>query len=83
MTFNRAQLRWRCRRGTRELDAVLQGFLDREFDTLDERQKSAFASVLNLPDPEVYAYLAQRSQPADPDIAAIFASIRRSIRPAT
>ena len=67
----------------RELDAVLQGFLEREFDALDQRQKSLFASVLDMPDPEVYAYLAERSAPADPELAAIFASIRRSIRPAT
>jgi succinate dehydrogenase flavin-adding protein (antitoxin of CptAB toxin-antitoxin module) len=66
----------------RELDAVLQGFLEREFDALSEQQKSLFADVLNLPDPEVYAYLAQRSVPEDPDIAGIFESIRRSIRPA-
>jgi antitoxin CptB len=81
LTLNRARLRWRCRRGMRELDAVLLGFLEREFDTLTERQKSAFADVLNLPDPDVYGYLAQRSLPADPELAEIFDSIRRSIRP--
>jgi len=67
----------------RELDAVLQGFLDREFDSLDARQKWLFARVLDMPDPDVYAYLARRSAPADPELAAIFDSIRRSIRPAT
>ena len=67
----------------RELDGVLAGFLEREFDTLSERQKLAFVAVLNLPDPEVYGYLAERSQPADPELAEIFDSIRRSIRPAS
>jgi antitoxin CptB len=65
----------------RELDAVLQGFLEREFDSLSERQKSAFADVLALPDPDVYAYLAQRSVPEDPELASIFDLIRHSIRP--
>lgn len=65
----------------RELDGVLQGFLDREFDSLTERQKSVFVDVLNLPDPDVYAYLAQRSVPEDPELASIFDSIRNSIRP--
>jgi len=78
---NRAQLRWRCRRGMRELDAVLLGFLEREFDGLSDRQKSVFVNVLNLPDPEVYGYLAQRSLPPDPELAEIFDSIRRSIHP--
>ena len=80
---NSAQLRWRCRRGMRELDSVLLGFLEREYEGLDARRKSVFAAVLNLPDPEVYAYLAERSQPEDPDLAAIFDAIRRSIRPPT
>jgi len=80
--MNPAQLRWRCRRGMRELDAVLQGFLDREFSTLSNAQKSAFADVLDLPDPEVYAYLAQRRLPQEPELASIFDRIRASIRPA-
>ena len=78
---NRDQLRWRCRRGMRELDGVLLGFLDREYDALSDGQKSAFADVLNLPDPEVYGYLAERSVPEDPAIAQIFDRIRASIRP--
>lgn len=65
----------------RELDSVLLGFLEREFDALSEAQKRAFAAVLNLPDPDVYAYLAQRSVPQDPGLADIFESIRASIRP--
>ena len=82
-SLNRDQLRWRCRRGMRELDGVLLGFLEREFDALSERQKSTFAEILNLPDPEVYGYLAQRSVPEDPEIAQIFDRIRTSIRPDT
>lgn len=81
--INPDQLRWRCRRGMRELDSVLLGFLEREFDQLDDLQKSAFAEVLSLPDPEVYGYLAERSVPEDPAIAHIFERIRTSIRPET
>jgi antitoxin CptB len=65
----------------RELDGVLQGFLDREFDSLSDSQKRAFVEVLNLPDPDVYTYLAQRSVPEDPEVADIFDAIRASIRP--
>lgn len=79
---NPARLRWRCRRGMRELDAVLQGFLDREFDALSAQEKSMFADILDLTDPEVYAYLAERSLPEDPALGLMFDRIRASIRPA-
>jgi antitoxin CptB len=78
MTQNVAQLRWRCRRGMRELDAVLQGFLERTFGALDDGAKAAFGRVLDLPDPDLYAYLTGRHVPEDPDIAGVIAAIRAS-----
>ena len=80
--INPARLRWRCRRGMRELDGVLEGFLEREFDSLTSDEKSMFADILELTDPEVYAYLAQRRLPEDPALGLMFDRIRASIRPA-
>ena len=81
MDWNPAQLRWRCRRGMRELDAVLQGFLDTRFEHLSDREKTAFAAVLELPDPDIYAYLARKGDAADEAIVGIIDDIRNSIRP--
>jgi antitoxin CptB len=75
------KLRWRCRRGMRELDAVLASFLDSAFGTLDEGEIARFEAILELPDPELLAYLSGRSAPADPDIAALVERIRSSHRP--
>jgi succinate dehydrogenase flavin-adding protein (antitoxin of CptAB toxin-antitoxin module) len=67
----------------RELDAVLQSFLRVEGATLDERDIALFGRVLDLPDPELFAYVTARSAPADPDIAKLVERIRSSHRPQT
>jgi antitoxin CptB len=76
-----ARLRWRCRRGMRELDAVLQAFLDRSAGGLGGGDIASFERVLDLPDPELYAYLVGRSVPADPAIAALIDRIRAGFSP--
>jgi len=81
MSIEAARLRWRCRRGMHELDAVLQAYLSQEYGSLSEFDKSLFAAILDLPDPELYAYLAGRSQAPSPDFARIIAGIRKSLHP--
>ena len=76
-----ARLRWRCRRGMRELDGVLQAFLGGTFLTLAEDDKSLFAAILDLPDPELYAYLAGRAVPDDARTSALIERIRTSLHP--
>ena len=76
-----ARLRWRCRRGMRELDAVLQAFLDSRYEDLSAADKSTFAALLDLPDPDLYAYLAGRSASPNADIARLIEGIRTSLHP--
>lgn len=45
------RLRWRCRRGMRELDVLLVGYLDRHYRGADDLERAAFESLLELPDP--------------------------------
>jgi antitoxin CptB len=63
----------------RELDAVLEAFLDRGFPALDETDKPRFERLLDLPDPELYGYLLSRNEPDDPGTARLVARIRRSL----
>jgi antitoxin CptB len=79
----RAKLRWRCRRGMRELDAVLGSFLEHGYDALSEPQKALFGQFLELQDPELYAYVLGRAQPEDPALADLLERIRNSHRPAS
>jgi antitoxin CptB len=78
-----ARLRWRCRRGMHELDGVLESFAQSALATLRADDFALFERILDLPDPELVAYLLGRSAPADPDIARFVERIRSSHRPAT
>ncbi len=78
-----ARLRWRCRRGMRELDAVLTRFFDGAAADLDTSEISRFAALLDLPDPELYGYLLGRHEPADANTARLVERIRRTVGPAT
>jgi antitoxin CptB len=77
-----ARLRWRCRRGMRELDAVLQQFLLTSYAELDAADMARFEAILDLPDPDLYAYLAGRSEPTDLDIGRLIKRIGVSFHPA-
>ncbi|MFO1355903.1 MAG: succinate dehydrogenase assembly factor 2 [Gammaproteobacteria bacterium] len=62
--FNR--LRWRCRRGMRELDALLMAYADACYRDAGPAGQAAFRGLLSLPDPEIVALLngSQRSEDA-------------------
>ena len=64
--MNDARLRWQCRRGMRELDVLLAGYLDQQYQQADEAHKEAFRQLLALADPELIAYLLGGVTPPDP-----------------
>lgn len=76
-----ARLRWRCRRGMRELDAVLQAFVEHAFAELSSVDRERMEMILDLPDPELHAYLVGRLEPEDPEYGALFRRIREEFRP--
>ena len=75
-----ARLRWRCRRGMRELDALLTGFVDRCAADFTDAEMAAFEGVLELPDPVLHSYLLGRSAPTDAATAELIGRIRASAR---
>ena len=60
-----ARLRWRCRRGTREMDLLLESFLDECYARLSEDQQGAFARLLEESDMDIINWVTGRSQPED------------------
>lgn len=69
-----ARLRWQCRRGMRELDELLTGYVDRRYEFAPESEKAAFWQLLELSDPELVGYLLHKQMP-EPDIAVVIQHI--------
>jgi antitoxin CptB len=74
--MNEARLRWRARRGTRELDALLGGWLDERFATADDARQQAFDAMLDAPDPDLWDWVMGHARPPRPDWQAIIDDIR-------
>jgi antitoxin CptB len=74
------KLRWRCRRGMRELDVLLTRYVDEEYHTAAPEQQEAFRRLLDLQDPLMYAYFLGRETPLDAALASLIARITADAR---
>ena len=70
------RLRWRCRRGTRELDQLVGWWLDERHSSAPAEQQTAFAALLEAQDPDLWDWVMGRSRPDDVEQAAIIDAIR-------
>jgi len=69
------RLRWRSRRGMKELDVLLERYLAQRFPSATAEEREAFEALLELQDPELLAYFTGRAQPADPALRRVIARI--------
>ena len=67
----RERLRWRCRRGMKELDLLLVRYLRDRYAAAPSDERVAFAEFLELPDPDIARYLIAGDVPTDPRHAAL------------
>lgn len=70
-----AALTWRCRRGMRELDQLLLGFLRQHYAGLEARQQHAFVDLLEMQDPDIFGFLVRGEIPTDAHVANIVRQI--------
>jgi len=70
------KLRWRCRRGTRELDVMLLRYLDQHHASADAAEQATFLRLLDLDDTDLLRYLLGESPPEAPDLARLVSVIR-------
>ncbi|NOQ14517.1 MAG: succinate dehydrogenase assembly factor 2 [Methyloprofundus sp.] len=61
---NMKHLRWQCRRGVKELDAVLCAFLDNSYVTASVYEQHLFAELLTLEDDRLLSYFFAHSPAA-------------------
>ncbi|MDO9424425.1 MAG: succinate dehydrogenase assembly factor 2 [Methylobacter sp.] len=52
-----ARLKWQCRRGTKELDFLLNRYLETGYLVADEAERSLFIELLELEDDELMGIL--------------------------
>ena len=68
-------LTWRCRRGMRELDQLLLGYLHDHYADAEARLQGAFVALLELQDPVIFGYLVRGVEPDDADIRDIVGAV--------
>ena len=56
-----SRLRWRCRRGMRELDMLLLGYVENHYLQAQPAEQQAFRRLLTTPDPDILALLTGRA----------------------
>jgi antitoxin CptB len=71
------RLRWRCRRGMRELDVVLVRYLERDWPAAGAAEKAAFRALLERQDPDLNALLLGRIEPESEALARVMECLRR------
>jgi antitoxin CptB len=78
LRLSRNRLAWQCRRGMRELDELLNGFLERRYAALDAQALEGFRRLLEYPDDVLLELLLGRMTPADREVARIVREIRNT-----
>ncbi len=69
------RLRWRCRRGTRELDELLTRYLRDAWPTAPAAEQAAFTALLEAADADISDWCLGRREAPRRDIAALIARI--------
>jgi antitoxin CptB len=68
------RLRWRCRRGMKELDILLTRYLDERLAAAPAEEQAAFERLLETQDPQLYAY-CMGQEPSPDHLAGLIARI--------
>ncbi|HVS78133.1 MAG TPA: succinate dehydrogenase assembly factor 2 [Steroidobacteraceae bacterium] len=69
-------LAWRCRRGMKELDVLLERYAAAALADADAAERRLLARFLERPDPELAGYFFAGEVPPEPEVAALVKRIR-------
>ena len=76
MDIEARALLWRCRRGMKELDVLLERYAAVVLPEASPAERMTLARLLELPDPQLAGYLLAGEVPADAGLAALARRIR-------
>ena len=68
--------RWRCRRGMKELDVLLERFAARGLERIEDGDLDALERLLDAPDQDILEWLASASATPPPAMLGIVSLIR-------
>ncbi len=69
--YDLRKIKWRSRRGMRELDALCDRYLDKHFADAPDSEKDLYLSLLDMQDPELYSLLMHRSPYPSEEVKAL------------
>lgn len=72
------RIRWQCRRGMLELDALLGDFVDMHYHDLNSAELAVFKDVLAYPDQLLFDYFFGNAKPTDKDVSNVIERIRNT-----
>ena len=72
-----SRLRWRCRRGIKEMDLVFQGFLEQEYQQLNEQDKALFEKILDESDLDILDWILGRKDVTNTEYAELIEKFRQ------
>ena len=77
------RLRWQCRRGLKELDVILEPYMEEYYREASATEQAVFQRLLAEEDVDLLAWFMQYTQPEDGDyrqlIAAILAKLAHTL----
>jgi antitoxin CptB len=59
-----SKLRWRCRRGMRELDEAMLAYLENHYEHASIDERAMFEQLQELQDPELYSLVSGKAKEA-------------------
>lgn len=72
----KAKLKWHCRRGMRELDLLLDEFLESRYESLSRAERDDFERLLDCRNEDLMDWLVDGGSPQDEQLAEIVSQIR-------
>ena len=75
-----SKLRWRCRRGMKELDLLTLGYLEQCYLDAAAEDQRAFANLLELQDPLLMSYMVGREILEDTVTARVVSTMRTLVK---
>jgi antitoxin CptB len=71
-----AKLKWRCRRGIKELDVLLTRYLEQYYEPASLTEQQAFQALLELSDAKLYNYLIKNEKPVETSLRFLVEKIK-------